>query len=99
MLTFYASITLADTPVWIDLTPCEVINNNETICMGAVDYAKSKEIENLINAVKNNQKIIITKPVIVVDNNSGYSILIRDRVPIGENSYCYVLENGSVYCG
>ena len=98
MLSFYASVTLADTPVWVDLTPCEVIGNNKAICMGAVDYAKSKEIENLINAVKNNQEIIVTIPTVFVSGDRGYSILVRDYTPIGEGTHCYVNDNGSVYC-
>jgi len=98
IMSFTASITLADTPQWLDLTVCETINNNLSYCMGTVDYARSRVLEGKLDDIMNDVTRVKFVPVKIVVKKTGYSILVRDNVPIGEGKYCYVSDKGSVYC-
>jgi hypothetical protein len=91
------SLAYSDTAQWLDLSVCEEINNNLAYCMGTVDYALSSEFERKIDAIKQQKELKILK-FEEIEAEEGYSLLVRDRVPIGEGRYCYDIKKGKLIC-
>ena len=73
IITFTVSVVSAEAPRWLDLTPCEVIGNNDSVCQGRIQYRRPKAF-------------IIEHPELV---DKGYVKLVPDARYEGNGRYCY----------